>query len=360
MKKQITSICVMAMCMVWACGSGLAEPAEGEAAPAAKATAAKKKAPGMRTWTSTSGAKLKGVYVETNLGRVSLRGADGKVVAIPLNRLSAKDREWIEKMEARGKGTGGIREPAKPNHLPVFADGEWRMQHAVYTAPNFDALMDRTGTIKVYPKVNGERVGKPMRYQLTCWYMSTKSKPPTHMRREVERYTQAPKPRMQPDSITLMGELTNEVPFTVTFEFSKKGITAWGYCKDPAGIDETRYRVGAWMPKSHNFDDETPLDERARILKDWKLIIEPIEGKTIRYDYAESIPRMNVFSERVRIEAPLYGKRKVSFRAGDADEGPLRPYIYSGRCPWQGYFVGMYKEEQSDRSKKLKFVMEIK
>jgi len=324
------------------CGSAIAAPAK------------------MRTWTSTSGAKIKAAYVETSLGRVSLRGADGKVLTIPLARLVAADQAWIKKQQAAAEGTGTIMTPQKPNHLPVFADGKWKGQHAVYTARNFDALMDANGVIKVYPKEQNERVGKPILYHLRCWYRNTKTKPPTHTARRVARFTQTADPRLQPDSITLMGQLEDDVPFTVTYEFSEKGIVAWGHCKDPAGIDTTQFRAGANVPASHKFDDETPLDERARILKGWQLVVNPVEGKTIKYPYADSIPRMSVISKSAQIDAPVYGRRKIRFMAGDDEEAPIRPYIYSGYSPWQGYFVGMYKKDQSDRSKKLRFTMEIK
>jgi len=336
----------------------MAADTESTPPPSTKAKAAK--GPKMRTWTSTSGAKLKASYVETKLGRASLRGADGKIVVIPINRLSAADQAWIKKQAAAAEGTGKIMSPKKPNHLPVFADGTRKGQHAVYTARNFDALMDATGVIKVYPKEKGERVGKPMRYHLRCWYRSSKTKPPTFTHRRVASYTQTADPRIQPDSITLMGTLEDDVPFTVNYEFSEKGITAWGHCKDPAGIDTTQYRVGVNVPASHRFEDDTPLDERARILKGWQLVVDPIEGKTIKYAYADSIPRMNVMCKSAHIDAPLYGRRQIRFSVGDEEEAPLRPYIYSGYSPWQGYFIGMYKDEQDDRSRKLRFTMEIK
>lgn len=342
MKRITCWVATTIICLTWTCGSGVAAPA------------------GMRTWTSTDGAQLKAAYIGTSQGRVSLRGADGKLFGIPLVRLVPADRAWIKKQGAAEEGTGKIMAPKQPGHLPVFADGKWKGQHAVYTSRNFDALMNAAGVIRVFPKEQDERVGKPMTFSLRCWYRSTKTKPPTFTARKVSRYTQTADPRVQPDRITLIGELEDEVPFTVTYEFSEKGITSWGHCKDPGGIDTTQFRVGVNVLASHRFDDETPLDERARILKGWQLVVDPVEGKTVKYAYADSIPRMNLACKSARIDAPLYGKREVRFSVGDEDQAPLKPYIYSGYCPWQGYFIGMYKNEQNDRSRKLKFTMEIK
>lgn len=111
------------------------------------------------------------------------------------------------------------------------------------------------------------------------------------------------------------------------------------------------------MPPSHNFTNDDSIEKRAEILKGWRVVADTVAGKKREFEYSDSIQGMGVSAKTIRVAAPVYGSRRVRFTAGDEDAAPLRPYIYPGYCPWQGYFVGMYKKEQGDRSAKISFSM---
>ncbi len=54
----------------------------------------------MRTWTDSSGRfKLEAVYVSVFEGKVNLRGKDGRVIAVPLEKLCKEDQAVVQKMQ---------------------------------------------------------------------------------------------------------------------------------------------------------------------------------------------------------------------------------------------------------------------
>jgi len=330
--------------------SGVTNSAASEAAAVA---AVNKNA---REWKSVSGATIVAEYEGTDRGQVKLKVLDGSVVAIPLSRLSAPDQAWVNAKGAKEEEPTTAKKRPSKILLPIFTSGEWENYHAVYISKNFDALMDTTGVVYVYPKVNGKRIGSPIRCSMNCYYADTTTNVHVTRGRPIERLAYEPKPSKQPQQITLCGTLTDSVPFNLTVAFSDKGIKAWGYCDDPSDLrDRTLFRIGAHIPASHHFTDATPLDERKRILDGWQVKFEPISGKKWSYDYNDSLQSMGGYAETVRISAPVYGKRGIWFAAGDEEFAPLVPRIYPGFCPWQGYSVYLQKRNPSDRSAKLYF-----
>ena len=49
----------------------------------------------MRTWTSTAGTTLEGEFVSMALGKVQLRKRDGKIITVPMDKLSSEDQQFI-------------------------------------------------------------------------------------------------------------------------------------------------------------------------------------------------------------------------------------------------------------------------
>ncbi|MHB8901823.1 MAG: SHD1 domain-containing protein [Thermoguttaceae bacterium] len=76
-------------------------PASQPSAPALDAAPADE----IRTWTDITGQfKVEGALVELRQGQVSLRSAEGGLVAVPLERLSAADQDYVKKAAAeKGK-----------------------------------------------------------------------------------------------------------------------------------------------------------------------------------------------------------------------------------------------------------------
>ena len=118
--------------------------------------------PLVRTWTSRSGNAVEAEYAGLERDMVLLRAPDGAMLKIGVASLSSEDQRWIKEEEAKQNLPPGVRRPTEKNELPVFDGGEWRGHSAVYTAAHFDAVMDRQGVIRIYPKDDGTRTGEPI------------------------------------------------------------------------------------------------------------------------------------------------------------------------------------------------------
>ncbi len=308
----------------------------------------------LRSWTSASGSVIEAEYVELKYGRVSLRTKAGKLLAIPLRSLSAEDRTWIKAAEIKRNAPPGIKAPAKSNALPTFDGGDMDGYHAVYTSRNYDACMTVGGTVEVYPKERGKRVGKAIYMRLACYYHH---KIHGYSTRPVTSYLNPQPPVKQPSQITLRGLLADDVKFGVTYEFSEKGIKGYGYFEDPPDIKfPTMFRINAWLKASHKFANDVSLAEIQELLKDWRVVISPIEGKRRSFTYWESVQGMGLRSKKVVVDAPAFGSREISFTAGNPEKACLVPQIYSGYSPYQGYSVQLKSYGDNSKSKS-KYIM---
>ncbi len=305
----------------------------------------------LRTWTSASGKSVEAEYVGLEHGKVKLRTADGTLVAISARSLSDGDQAWIKEEEARRNAPAGIRRPEKPHELPVFQEGKWKDYHSVYTARNFDACMTIRGSVQIYPKENGTRVGKPMSLYVDCYYRDDDR---VYFAVPRTAYLDCPDPVEQPKTVTLAGVLHRDVPFDVTYEFSEEGIKAYGGCQDTREIKHpTMYRLRVKVPPSHKFEDFATAEERNEALEDWWVVTSPVEGKRRTFGYAESLTSMGGKNKQVTIDAPVYGRRKICFKTGNAEDANLAPSVYSGKSLWQGYSVSYTKDEGDAKSKSL-------
>ncbi|MBN1557015.1 MAG: hypothetical protein JW951_02580 [Lentisphaerae bacterium] len=317
---------------------------------------------GFREWESVTGAKIEAEFVQEKYGYVTLQGKDGKLAKIRKSMLSRADQEWIDGHAAAGEGTGAVLPPDKPNHLPVFADGPWKGQHAVYVHKNFDAVLSRTGYLYVYPKTDNERTGKRLRYGLWCYFIDTSRTPPQHTARRVIRFDDPPAPVMQPDEMEFTGLLRDNVEFTLRFDFDDDRISSYGWVHDPEGLrDYTRFRTGVWIPKSHNIPDQMPMSEQRELLKDYRVEVKPVDGGLERYPYSKYMTEgeMNINAKEVEIMGPLFGERHIRIYAQSTDDAPIRPWVYRGNAPWQGFFVGLYKREPDSHASSQRMVLKI-
>jgi hypothetical protein len=352
-------------CLILAAGLNIRAAAqETQAAKAASGAETNAPAGNVRIWQSKTGAKIEAEFVEEKYGFVALRGADGNLVKIAKRMLSREDQDWIA---AQGggegdRGTGAVKPPAKLNHLPTYADGPWKGQHAVYEDPNFDAVMNVEGVIRVYPKIDGARSGKALRYSLSCFFTDTSKTPPRWAGRPVIEYQDPPAPQMQPERIELKGLLRDNVPFEVTFEFKGNKLSSYGWLKDPDGLrDPTIFRTGVWVPQSHTIPLQMKMSEQRELLKDYEVRVKPVNGKLRIYPYSKSLQpgEFHVRSKEVQIIGPVFGDRKVRVIGQSTEKAPILPWIYPGYAPWQGYFIGLHKDEPESRATSQRMVLII-
>ena len=313
----------------------------------------------LRTWKTLNGNTVQAKYIETKYGHVKLQTADGKFVAVTVKSLCTEDRQWIKTNETTKNTPILIEAPASSNKLPVASDDDYKNLYAVYTAKNFEAQMQANGIIYVYLKENGKRMNKPIRLYMHNYYYNEYGQ---HTRTLIS-FDQPPKPPLikQPKILTFTGMLKSNVSFSVTYEFSEKGIRGYGYCKDPKSVTNTTYyRIRADIPASHTFPKEMSRMELNQQMIGWQVITIPLKGKQLAWPYEKPTKNIHKISKKLIIDAPMYGERNISFKAGDTKDAPLRPYIYHGNYPWQGYVVQVIKKENSKKSRKQYLEMIIK
>ncbi len=220
--------------------------------------------------------------------------------------------------------------------LPVFGKGKWKDKHAVYEQQNFVAYMDKSGVLWIQLMEKDKKIGKPLTcYQLSCYYNS-----PMHRIRPVQTFSEFPDPQKQPKEIHLKGMLEENVPFEVKYEFDRNEITASGGCKDPKGIKhKTNFRILCRIPRSHEIPPQMELEERKELLEDFALkTTERVNGRRKRFEYPyHEILKFHGHLEEAKIE-DVYAPRKVTFEP-DKIEGTFSGWVYSGRCPWEGFIV---------------------
>lgn len=95
-----------------------------------------------RTWTDSSGEyKVRASLVEVVDGKVRLRKLDGKIVVVPLEKLSETDQQWLAKhAEARVSGPG-------PAAGRTAVEGEW----PGWRGPNRDGKSPDKGLLRQWP-----------------------------------------------------------------------------------------------------------------------------------------------------------------------------------------------------------------
>jgi len=322
---------------------------------------------GFRTWTSRGGDKLEGEFVHSLWGMVTLKKEDGSEVKIRRMQLIKADRDWIrefESREARERAEAGRTESEtegkdrKTNRLPVLADGKWKGYHAVYQHENFDAVVDSSARIRIYPKEEGKRVDKSLTVGLGASYYDRKAG--YTKGRPVEIIESSSSPTVQPKEVVCEGKLRHNVKFGLYYEFNGNEISARAWCKDPRSKAHypTNFRISVSIPKSHDIPPDMRLSQQEELLRDYTFVVDTIGRKKIVYSY-DKPAQMRIKCRAAEIVGPLFGSRKVRFKAKSPKEAWLYPHIYSKNAPWQGYGVRLYKKDNTTKSKSHKMILVI-
>ena len=219
--------------------------------------------------------------------------------------------------------------------LPVFTDGQWKGNHAVYECDTFRALMDSRGRLRIQVLDQGKPVGKPFTWAaMSCNYhipgtLHSPSRP-------VISYKNPSEPVMQPEKIVLEGLLKDDVPFRVEYRFRGQTITASGSCDDPRKLEfPSSFRLGTSFPANWSIHPYVPQVERETILAGCFLDLkENRDGKTVRSHnpYWESM-RFYGSIEEVEIVG-VYGSRRVNV---EPKSGGLGGHLGAGHPPWVGF-----------------------
>lgn len=300
-----------------------------------------------RTWTSITGASIEAAFVSEGGGRVILRKEDGTEMTILLHRLSQADRDWIAETRSASEPQAE-EEGASPSLLPVFTSGPWRNYNAVYQHAHFDALLRKDAVLFVHLKEKGERFGQPITLRMNPYYVAERPRR-GQVGRPIETISNPPQPTTSPKQIVINGMLKDSVEFELVYDFSGNTISAWGWCRDPRDIElPTTYRLWLQFPKTHDIPDLMPLSEQEELLAGHSVKVYPYEGRVTEYPYFGTARMTGIVRETIT-QGPVYRSRVIKVRGPDPRRAPVRPWIYAGYSPWQGYAMHLTKEIQDQR-----------
>lgn len=302
-----------------------------------------------RKWTSTAGSQIEASVDSIDIRRrtVKLKSATGQFYNVGLGQLIQEDRDllkkWYEAEQAKAaklEGTGAVSEAAE-GKLSVFSDGPWKNYNMVYEGPLYDAVLDKNAVLTIYPKSKGERIGKPLKSYLACYYV----KQNRHHRRGIVSIEEPPAPQHSKREldIELKGMMEDNVKFEMDFKCEEDRVSIQGYVKDMGKQEFPSFSQSRiYMTPTHKFGQDATLDEIKAAMEDYSLTIRSTEGSETHPYWKGLISQNNVKDllvkgpwggNQMRIEAPGIRNRET----GESDYG--RFYIYSQNSPFQGFFL---------------------
>ena len=132
----------------------------------------------VRTWTDASGAfTLEAEFVGLDEGKAQLKRSDGKVVSVPLDRLSEEDRKFVEKQTA---GKGGKEGASGKSRELAHDDGTMAGKRSIAGGGHAVRFETPDGSWCVTAvKLHGSRYGypRPPREDFHVWICDEKLKP---------------------------------------------------------------------------------------------------------------------------------------------------------------------------------------
>lgn len=326
-----------------------------------KAKATKQAAePAARVWTSYNGHTITAEFVEIKDGSVALRDENGATRNVRLGLLLPVDQAKAQELDAkRLAGPVADAAGASPNLLPVFREGGAKGLHAIYSNANFVATVAANGALTITCLDGGAPVGRPITFAAAYGY-ADKAKHSQYVGRRIVSYQKTPKPTLAPTVLSYEATLVDDVKVGLNYEFKKNTVQVWGWIDDPAGISyPTSYHLRFAFRASHDFADDLPVVERKKVVAPYALTVSPVEGKPVSYPYGDKAKRLEAPAQRVEIEGPLFGKRRVSVDALASKDAWLGPWIYPDFAPYQGYSVGLHKEDKASRNDRERMILTV-
>jgi uncharacterized protein (TIGR03067 family) len=104
-----------------------------------------------RTWTDNTGAhRVTAQYVDQSPGAVRIKKVDGKIVAVPLDRLSEADRQYVlQRTVKRTRAATGHRTEI----VDVKATGEWNeAERSIHSGRLDEAIAHYRNVLKIMPE----------------------------------------------------------------------------------------------------------------------------------------------------------------------------------------------------------------
>lgn len=235
--------------------------------------------------------------------------------------------------------------------LPTFTDGEWKGQNLVFESRTYDATVDGDGTVYLYPKERGERVGKPLRVGFNCYYRDKKNKRTIRRRFAEIKDPPAPKVHRRATELELEGHFEDDVEFQIEMKFDDDKFSFQGEIEDPRGIEyPSSFHYVVRVEQTHNPPPQMELDEIKELMPGWQLEFHPVKGRRERVPYWKSM--RNQGAETIEVVGP-WGDTKITLDAprGRGRKGEIKAggqfHIYKGSPPYAGF--GFLRGGNSER-----------
>jgi hypothetical protein len=308
----------------------------------------------VRTWTSSSGATLEAAFVGVDGTLVKLRAANGKMMGIPMMRLSPADRAWVAEQAPAAEPPAAEPAAAEPaaaesgqeiKALRAFTEGDWKGYNAFYTERNFDAGLAANGEVVLFLKNrNGERVGEPLR--MLAQYVTRDPVTGQYKTVGAAAFLDDPDPVKSAREVTWHRKLADGMQVETGVAFSRTGIEMWSapVAKElPA--DAPHAFVAVRAPKTFTIGHDMKVEEKKKIAGKATLVIHPDSGTPFHLAYYDRRDFPNA-ADRIEIE-DLYESRTISFKAASPRHAPLRSVRGHTIAPYAGFEVGAFSEKKA-------------
>ena len=105
-----------------------------------------------RTWTDRTGKyRIEAEFVDAKDGKVRLRKTDGKVITLPLEKLSSADRQYVKRRMAETAGAARVKPPRQTFKLAV-PEG-WKIVKHQQAKNHAWWVLQKEGAARVKPTV---------------------------------------------------------------------------------------------------------------------------------------------------------------------------------------------------------------
>ncbi len=316
-------------------------------------------APRLHTWTSVTGHRITASFVAIDGASLVLNDENGETRTIPLSLLTPSDQARArEHDQARTGEPKAQAEGSSPDRFPVFLSGDAKGYHAVHTHPHFTARVTDRGWIEIQCLADGKPVGEPIVFSFGHAYEDKQTN--RHPRRRITEFKKMTPPTRAPRVLEYEATIQGGATIGLNYAFIDNSIQIWGWVVDPPGIkDPTTMRLSFSFKASHDFPHETPVAERKRVLAPCALVIQPRTGRTVRLPYADVVARFPESVQRMTIEGPVYGPRSVSISAQSPRNAELVLWNYRNYAPYQGYSVGLRKQNLASKANTERIIITI-
>jgi hypothetical protein len=314
--------------------------------------------PGMRTWTSRSGAVIEAEFAGEQGGQVTLKKADGTLVRAALHQLSDDDQAFIRTQTTRPPNTGVASSALKTRKMTDLPTAGRNDAYVYYEATKFDAVMDAKGYLRVYPKSNGQRVGQPITFRLVTAYND-----PDMKGRPIKSWEGPARPQVQPSSLVLRGHMDTDSVATYSIAFSPDDIQFRIQVEDPKEISyPTDIRLYAYFTRPSSVKEGMKYEEIISAVAKHRLALFPVKGNRMEIPFDQDVSAgISRSVERADVISPEWEGLKPVFTINDAKKTFLRAgFDYGAVALYEGFHLMFNREQQNADNPKeyLRFTLE--